>query len=101
MIIISKSSTTPILLYIDPTCAEDPTFHLKQLADVQGIASTKVKYMALGADNGLVATDLLDTAFIRGQVNLIKSENSLTIASLPFSFSGSFFKTSNSYPMSL
>jgi hypothetical protein len=57
------------LLYIDENCAEDPTFHLKQLADVQGIASTKVKYMALGANNGKVATDLLDTAFIRGQVN--------------------------------
>jgi hypothetical protein len=56
------------LLYIDENCAEDPTFHLKQLADVQGIASTKVKYMALGANNGKVATDLLDTAFIRGQV---------------------------------
>jgi len=25
--------------------------------------------MALGANNGKVATDLLDTAFIRGQVN--------------------------------
>ena len=58
------------MLYIDENCAEDPTFHLKQLADVQGIASTKVKYMALGANNGKVATDLLDTAFIRGQVKL-------------------------------
>jgi hypothetical protein len=37
-----QSSTTPILLYIDENCAEDPTFHLKQLADVQGIAATKV-----------------------------------------------------------
>ncbi len=78
MIVIFKSSTTPILLYIDSTCAEDPTFHLKQLADVQGIASTKVKYMALGADNGMVATDLLDTAFIRGQVSVIKQNLGIT-----------------------
>ena len=56
------------MLYIDQNCAEDPTFHLKQLADVQGIASTKVKYLALGVNNGRVAIDLLDTAFIRGQV---------------------------------
>ena len=45
----------------------DPTFHLKKLADVQGIASTKVKYFALGAGNGGVACSLLDTAFVRGQ----------------------------------
>ena len=47
--------------------AEDPTSHLKKLADVQGIASTKVKYLALGAENGRMALDLLDTAFVRGQ----------------------------------
>ena len=46
---------------------EDPTFYLKKLADVQGIASTKVKYFALGAGNGDVACSLLDTAFVRGQ----------------------------------
>ena len=46
---------------------QDPTSHLKKLADVQGIASTKVKYLALGADNGRMALDLLDTAFVRGQ----------------------------------
>ena len=40
---------------------------MKKLADVQGIASTKVKYFALGAGNGGVACSLLDTAFVRGQ----------------------------------
>lgn len=62
-----STSTSPILLFIDKTTVEDPTFHLKKLADVQGIASTKVKYFALGAGNGDVACSLLDTAFVRGQ----------------------------------
>ena len=62
-----STSTSPILLYIDRKTVEDPTFHLKKLADVQGIASTKVKYFALGAGNGGVACSLLDTAFVRGQ----------------------------------
>ena len=39
-----STSTSPILLYIDPKAVEDPTFHLKKLADVQGIASTKVSF---------------------------------------------------------
>ena len=62
-----STSTSPILLFIDKKTVEDPTFHLKKLADVQGIASTKVKYFALGAGNGGVACSLLDTAFVRGQ----------------------------------
>ena len=59
-------STSPIFLYIDEN-SEEPTFHLKKLADVLGIAATKVKYLALGSGNGKVALDLLDTAFVRGQ----------------------------------
>ena len=59
-------STSPILLYIDDN-SEEPTFHLKKLADVLGIAATKVKYLALGSGNGNMALDLLDTAFVRGQ----------------------------------
>ena len=59
-------STSPILLYIDEN-SEEPTFHLKKLADVLGIAATKVKYLALGSGNGNMALDLLDTAFVRGQ----------------------------------
>jgi flagellar biosynthesis GTPase FlhF/predicted nucleic acid-binding Zn-ribbon protein len=62
-----STSISPILLFIDNNAIEDPTFHLKKLADVQGIASTKVKYFALGAGNGSVACSLLDTAFVRGQ----------------------------------
>ena len=60
-----STSISPILLFIDQNAIEDPTFHLKKLADVQGIASTKVKYFALGAGNGNVACSLLDTAFVR------------------------------------
>ena len=59
-------STSPILLYIEEN-SEEPTFHLKKLADVLGIAATKVKYLALGKQNGNMALDLLDTAFVRGQ----------------------------------
>ena len=62
-----STSTSPILLFIDKSAVEDPTFYLKKLADVQGIASTKVKYFALGAGNGATACSLLDTAFVRGQ----------------------------------
>ncbi len=62
-----STSISPILLFIDDNAIEDPTFHLKKLADVQGIASTKVKYFALGAGNGATACSLLDTAFVRGQ----------------------------------
>ena len=62
-----STSTSPILLFIDKSAVEDPTFYLKKLADVQGIASTKVKYFALGAGNGAIACSLLDTAFVRGQ----------------------------------
>ena len=62
-----STSTSPILLFIDKSAVEDPTFYLKKLADVQGIASTKVKYFALGAGNGALACSLLDTAFVRGQ----------------------------------
>ena len=62
-----STSISPILLFIDQNAIEDPTFHLKKLADVQGIASTKVKYFALGSGNGHIACSLLDTAFVRGQ----------------------------------
>ena len=39
-----STSISPILLYIDQNAIEDPTFHLKKLADVQGIGKTRLAH---------------------------------------------------------
>ena len=84
--------------------AEDPTSHLKKLADVQGIASTKVKYLALGAENGRMALDLLDTAFVRGQWLIFQNLQlvpDITVALQVCLHFGSFFGILANHPTEL
>ena len=56
----------PIVFLLESSI-EDPCNDLTKLADLQGIASSKVKYLSLSGDNIPLAMALLETAFIRGQ----------------------------------
>ena len=61
-----SSPYNPIVFLLEST-VQDPCDNLTKLADLQGIASSKVKYLALSKDNITLAMALLETAFIRGQ----------------------------------
>jgi len=57
---------SPIVFLLEAS-TEEPSSDLTKLADLQGIASSKVKYLALSRENTDLAMALLETAFIRGQ----------------------------------
>ena len=61
-----SSPYSPIVFHLTAS-VEEPSSDLTKLADLQGIASSKVKYLALSRDNTEMAMSLLETAFIRGQ----------------------------------
>ena len=63
----SFSSPNDPIVFLLGSSMEEPSTDLTKLADLQGIASSKVKYLALAQDNVPLAMDLLETAFIRGQ----------------------------------
>ena len=73
-----SSPYNPIVFLLESS-VEEPSSDLTKLADLQGIASSKVKYLALSNENVSLAMSLLETAFIRGQwiifqnVNLVPS----------------------------
>ena len=61
-----SSPYNPIVFLLESS-VEEPSSDLTRLADLQGIASSKVKYLALSKENVDLAMALLETAFIRGQ----------------------------------
>ena len=61
------SSPNDPIVFLLGSSVEEPSGDLTRLADLQGIASSKVKYLALSETNISLAMDLLETAFIRGQ----------------------------------
>jgi Dynein heavy chain region D6 P-loop domain len=61
-----SSPKNPIVFLLEES-SEEPSSDLTKLADLQGIASSKVKYLALSSENTDLALTLLETAFIRGQ----------------------------------
>ena len=63
----SYSSPNDPIVFLLGNSVEEPSSDLTKLADLQGIASSKVKYLALSETNISLAMDLLETAFIRGQ----------------------------------
>ena len=63
----SYSSPNDPIVFLLGSSVEEPSSDLTRLADLQGIASSKVKYLALSETNISLAMDLLETAFIRGQ----------------------------------
>ena len=63
----SYSSPNDPIVFLLGQSVEEPSNDLTKLADLQGIASSKVKYLALSENNINLAMDLLETAFIRGQ----------------------------------
>ena len=63
----SYSSPNDPIVFLLGSSNEEPSSDLTRLADLQGIASSKVKYLALSEKNINLAMDLLETAFIRGQ----------------------------------
>jgi hypothetical protein len=63
----SFSSPNDPIVFLLGSSVEEPSSDLTKLADLQGIASSKVKYLALAQDNVPLAMELLETAFIRGQ----------------------------------
>ena len=63
----SFSSPNDPIVFLLGSSVEEPSSDLTKLADLQGIASSKVKYLALSETNISLAMDLLETAFIRGQ----------------------------------
>ena len=63
----SYSSPNDPIVFLLGSSVEEPSSDLTKLADLQGIASSKVKYLALSETNICLAMDLLETAFIRGQ----------------------------------
>ena len=69
-----SSPYNPIVFLLENS-VEEPSSDLTKLADLQGIASSKVKYLALSEDNIVLAMDLLETAFIRGQWIIFQNVN--------------------------
>ena len=63
----SFSTPNDPIVFLLGSSVEEPSSDLTRLADLQGIASSKVKYLALANENVPLAMDLLETAFIRGQ----------------------------------
>ena len=63
----SFSSPNDPIVFLLGSSVEEPSSDLTKLADLQGIASSKVKYLALAQENVPLAMELLETAFIRGQ----------------------------------
>ena len=63
----SFSTPNDPIVFMLECSVEEPSSDLTRLADLQGIASSKVKYLALADENISLAMDLLETAFIRGQ----------------------------------
>ena len=61
-----SSPYRPIMFLLEAS-NEEPSSDLTKLADLQGIASSKVKYLALSRERVDLAMALLETAFIRGQ----------------------------------
>ena len=61
-----SSPYNPIVFLLESS-NEEPSSDLTKLADLQGIASSKVKYLALSKERVNLAMALLETAFIRGQ----------------------------------
>lgn len=59
-----SSPTTPVVFVLSP--GADPAYSIFELAEVEGMAPPKLKYVSLGQGQGPIAVSLLETGAARG-----------------------------------